>query len=170
MFMPVLVTMLSIASILPNSESNLLRSSDLHFSAEDAGVKNSVSIPNGVWLLLKQDADVQEVLENQNPPLKAPPRTWFSAVAVHLGGANGDVLVVQGESQMMGANVTEFWVFGEAPPGPKLLLKVSAHDLVIRDVESGGDKIIEASAVIAGHVSTLIYKFNGSQYILYRQK
>jgi hypothetical protein len=56
------------------------------------------------------------------------------------------------------------------PHGPELLLKVSAHDLVIRDIESSGDKIIEASAVIAGNVSTLIYKFNGSQYILISPK
>ena len=78
--------------------------------------------------------------------------------------------MVQGEGAMMGANVTEFWVFAETPRGSRLVLKAPAHDLVIRDIASGGYKIIEASAVIAGHVSTLTYKFDGNQYILYRRR
>jgi hypothetical protein len=165
----VLAVALSIASTSPISGLKLLLSSDQHFGAEDDAVNNAVPIPGGVWSLLKQDADVQEVLQHQNPPLKAPPRTWFSAAVIHLHGASGNDLVVQGEGRLMGANVTEFWVFTETPRGPKLVLKIPAHDLAIRDIESGGYKIIEASAVIAGHVSTLTYKFDGNQYILYRR-
>jgi hypothetical protein len=156
MLMTVLTVALSIASA----------SFDQHFSAEDDGVKNAVPIPDGVWSLLKHDTDVQKVLENQSPALKAPPRAWFSATVVHLHGESGNDLVVQGEGQMMGANVTEFWVFAETPRGPKLVLKVPAHDMVIRDAESGGYKVIEASAVIAGRVSTRTYKFDRNQYNL----
>ena len=72
MLIPVLAVALNIASASSNSP-NLLRASDPHFSAENDGVKNAVPIPDGVWSLLKQDADVQRALDYQSPPLKAPP-------------------------------------------------------------------------------------------------
>jgi hypothetical protein len=169
MFIPVLAVALSVASISPNSNANMSRSSDQHFSAEDDCVKNAVPIPGDVWSVLKQDTDVQEVLQHQNPPLKVLPRTWFCAAVVHLHGTSENDLVVQAEGEMRGANVTEFWVFAGAPQGLKLVLKIPAHDLMIRDIESGGYKIIEASAATAVRVSTLIYKFDGHQYILYRR-
>jgi hypothetical protein len=80
-----LAAALSLALMPPISNSNLsLQSSDLHFSAEDDGVKNTVPIPDGIWSLLKEDVDVQDVMRNQNPPLKEPQRSWFSATVVHL--------------------------------------------------------------------------------------
>jgi hypothetical protein len=169
MLIPVLAVALSVASVLSNSDANMLRSSDRHFSAEDDCVENAVPIPGEVWSVLKQDTDVQEVLRYQNPPLKVLPKTWFCAAVVHLHRTSGNDLVVQAEGKMTGANVTEFWVFAASPQGPKLVLKIPAHDLVIRDIESGGYKIIEASAVTARHVSTSIYKFDGHKYILYRR-
>jgi hypothetical protein len=102
--------------------------------------------------------------------VKTPANTWFSAAFVHLHGAIGNDLVVQGEGPMMGANVTEFWVFAETARGPKLVLKVPAHDLLIRETESGGYRIIEASAITAAtHVSTLTYRFDGNHYVLSRK-
>ena len=71
---------------------------------------------------------------------------------------------------MMGANVTEFWVFAETSRGPKLVLRIPAHDLLIRQTESGGYRIIEASAITAAaHVSTLTYKFDGNHYVRSRK-
>jgi hypothetical protein len=169
MFLPVLAVVLSVAQISQNPDSGWLRAADLHFSAEDFSVKNAVPIPDGIWSLLKQDTGVRELLQNRNPPLGDPPRAWFSATVAHLHGASENDLVVQAEGELSGANVTDFWVFAETPHGPRQVLKTSGHDLVIRNLKSDGYKIIEARAVIAGHVSTLTYKFNGSQYILYRR-
>jgi hypothetical protein len=170
MVIPVLAFTLCIASVAQNLDSNPVQFSGLHFSAEDEGVKNAVPIPEDVWSLLKQDDDVLEVLKHQSPPVKTPPRTWFSAALVHLHGAIGNDLVVQGEGPMMGANVTEFWVFAETSRGPKLVLRIPAHDLLIRETESGGYRIIEASAITAtAHVSTLTYKFDGNHYVLSRK-
>lgn len=156
MLIPVLAFTLCIASVTQNLDSNPEQSSDLHFSAEDEGVKNAVPTPDGVWSLLKQDDDVREALQNQNSTVKTPPRTWVSAAIVHLHEASENDLVVQGQGPMMGANVTEFWVFAETSHGPKLVLKIPAHDLLIREARSGGYKIIEASAITAAtHVSNV---------------
>ena len=170
MVIPVLAFTLCIASVIQNLDSNPVQFSGLHFSAEDEGVKNAVPIPEDVWSLLKQDGDVLEVLKHQSPTATTPPRTWFSAAFVHLHGAIGNDLVVQGEGPMMGANVTEFWVFAETSRGPKLVLRIPAHDLLIRETESGGYRIIEASAITAAaHVSTLTYKFDGNHYVRSRK-
>jgi hypothetical protein len=170
MVIPVLAFTLCIASVAQNLDANPVHFSGMHFSAEDEGVKNAVPIPEDVWALLKQDDDVPEVLKHQNPTAKSSPRTWFSAAFVHLHQAIGNDFVVQGEGPMMGANMTGFWVFSETSRGPKLVLKISAHDLLIRDTKSGGYRIIEASAVTAAtHVSTLTYKFDGDHYVLSRK-
>jgi hypothetical protein len=152
------------------SNLNPLRHADLHFSAEDDSVKNAVPIPGDIWSLLKQDADVSDAAQNQTPPTKSPPRAWFSAARVHLHGSSANDLVVMGRGPIRGANMTTFWVFADTLRGRKLVLKLPAHDLVIRDAESDGYKIIDASAVIgAAHVSTLTYKFDGNHYILSRK-
>jgi len=66
---------------------------------------------------------------------------------------------------MMGANVAEFWVFAETEHGPKLVLKVPTHDLLLLNHISSGYSVIEASTVIAQHVSTLTCTFDGSRYV-----
>jgi hypothetical protein len=169
MVMPALAFALCVASIAQNLDSNSAQFSGLHFSAEDEGVKNAVPIPEDVWSLLKQDDDVREVLKRQSPTVKTLPREWFSAAFVHLHQANENDLVVQAEGPMMGANMTEFWVFRRDVTRSQLVLKIPAHDLLIRETESGGYKIIEASAITAAtHVSTLTYKFDGNHYALSR--
>jgi hypothetical protein len=141
------------------------QSSALHFSAEDEVVKNAVPIPDEVWSLLMEDIDVRDVLQHQTPPLSVPPKNWFSATFVHLHEQRENDLAVQGEGPMMGANVTEFWVFAATERGPKLVLKVPAHDLVLRNRVSNGYRVIEASAITASRVSTLTYSFDGSHYV-----
>ncbi|WP_433963965.1 hypothetical protein [Tunturiibacter gelidiferens] len=165
MLLPKLAVALSIAVVSANPGTNPLQSSDLHFSAEDVDVKDAVPISDEIWSLLKEDIDVRDQLQRQNAPLKDP-KNWFSAAVVHLHKANEYDLVVQGEGPMMGANVTEFWVFAETKRGPKLVLKAPAHDLLLRNHVSNGYRIIEASAVTALRVSTLTYTFDGNHYVL----
>lgn len=150
---------------------NPLQHADLHFSAEDDSVKNPVPIPEAIWLILQDDADVQTIEQHQTPPIRNPPRSWFSAARVHLHGSSANDLVVQGVGSIAGANVSTFWVFADTGRGPTLLLKTPAHDLVIRDAESNGYKVIEASAVIAAaHVVTLTYHFDGELYRLFSRR
>jgi hypothetical protein len=161
---------LCIVSVASNAAVNALHHADLHFSAENS-VKNAVPVPEAIWSLLKEDADVREVEERETPPIRNPPRNWFSAARVHLHTPRANDFIVQGEGPLMGANLSTFWVFGDTASGAKLLLKIPAHDLVIRDAESNGYKVIEASAVIAAaHVVTLTYKFNGERYLLSSRK
>jgi hypothetical protein len=169
MFASKLVVALSITLVSTNSAVNPLQTADVHFSAEDELVKNAVPIPDEIWPLLKVDSDVQDQLRRQTPPLKDPPKNWFSAAFVHLREQNENDLVVQGEYPMMGANVTEFWVFAETNRGPQLVLKVPAHDLFLLNRVSNGYRVIEASAVTALHVSTSTYTFDGSHYVPVRK-
>lgn len=94
---------------IPSAKGQTTHSStELHFSAEDDSTESSVVIPPPVWEILVHDSDVRTVMESMKPPLYETPRSWFRASQVSFHGPEDHDLVVQGEDQLLGANVTTF--------------------------------------------------------------
>jgi hypothetical protein len=140
----------------------------LHFSAEEETVTQPVSIPQDVLRILEGDRDVAESLKEQKLQPEQLPSSWFLASKVHLHGTEQSDLVVISSGPLMGANVVKFWVFGRTPHGFELLLAVPAHDLIIKNSRWQGYRTIEAAAMTASTISTVLFRFNGSVYERYR--
>lgn len=157
---------LLVSLFLPGAKGQTNHSSpQLHFSAEDEGTKSSAVIPPAVWETLIHDPDVRTVMKSAKHPLHGTPRSWFGALQVSLHGSEDHDLVVQGEDQLQGANVTTFWLFLQTPKGPRLVLKIPAHDLVIKSVELHGYNTIDAFSTTAINTSKTSFCFDGQRYM-----
>jgi hypothetical protein len=140
------------------------------FSAEDEGVKKPVAIPDDVLAILGKDEFVRDALEDEMPPTGKPPRSWFSASAVHLSSPDKIDFVVVGEGKLLGANVTTFWIFRATPHGHELVLTAPAHDLIVMNTRWRGYREIEMSAETAVKFSSVLFRWNGRKYVAFREK
>jgi hypothetical protein len=140
----------------------------VHFSAEDLGVKRPVQIPQEVIRILQQDDMVRNVAEDQKVALDKLPAEWFSASRIELGRGGPRDLVVAAEGPLASSNVTSFWVFVHQAHGFHLALMLPAHDLVVKSTRSHGYRDIDALAATAVTVSTVRFHFDGQSYLAYR--
>src|SRR3974390_2307895 len=82
----------------------------LHFTAEDAVVRNPVAIPDGALDMLRKDDGVMAVMESEAVNGSEALRQWLRASEIHLSGPNEKDLVIVACGPLAGANVTRFWV------------------------------------------------------------
>lgn len=141
-----------------------------HFSAEDETLPNPVPLPNDVLALLEKEKRVQDALQNENPPGNKVPASWFSATEVHLSSQAQPDLVVRAEPPLSGANIDYFWVVRNTASGHALVLAAPAHDLEIRAGRSNGYRDIEMVAMTSREIHTVLYRFDGQRYVVYREK
>ncbi|MGP8185302.1 MAG: hypothetical protein ACLQKY_04465 [Terracidiphilus sp.] len=134
------------------------------FSAEDEGVKQSVSIPDSVLAILRQDKFVRDVLENENVAPDKLPASWLSAAEVQLGGLGEKDLIVEGEGPLRGANVITFWVFVRNSQEYVLALTIPAHDLIVKKSRFNDYRNIETLGATAVTVTTVFFRFDGHRY------
>jgi hypothetical protein len=139
-------------------------STQLHFSAEDAGVKKPVSVPERVLAILRTDEMVRVAMTNENNSTEMLPSSWFSASEIHLSTPEKLDLVVMAEGPLHGSNVTTFWVFCATARGYQLTLTAPAHDLIVKGASSKGHRNIELISVTAGEISTVLLQFDGERY------
>jgi hypothetical protein len=142
----------------------------LHFSARDDGAIRPVTIPEDVLAILRKDDMVRIILKDENLPEEKLPPSWFSASAIHLNTSNEIDLIVIGETPILGANVTTFWVFRPTSHGHELVLTAPALDLVVKRARWMGYREIELMAATASDVSTVLYRFNGKQYAAFKER
>jgi hypothetical protein len=140
------------------------------FSAEDAAVKKPVAIPEDVLAILRKDKAVLSTLEDQNLQPTKLPASWFSASAIHLSTSARTDLVVVGEPPVSGGNTAMFWVFRATADGHELVLTATAHDLRVRSRRSNGYQDIELVSMTAAQISSVLCRFDGSQYAQFRSK
>jgi len=140
------------------------------FSAEGAISYPKASIPHEVFRILEQDDGVRAALEAQNGPNKETPHTWFQASSIHLKDSNEDDFVVQGTGPILGANVTTFWVFRMTGDKATLLLKVIAHDLLVKSTRRNGYLAIDAVSATASTVTTTSFEIKGNSYAKYHER
>jgi hypothetical protein len=145
-------------------------SEQTEFSTEDEAVKNPVPIPEDVLAILGADLMVRDVMKNGDLPVEKPPLSWFSASCIHLADPRENDLVVMGQGQLRGANVITFWVFRSAANGHVLVLTAPAHDLIVKTMRWKGLREIEMLAATAAQVHTVLFRFDGREYKVFREK
>jgi hypothetical protein len=139
-------------------------SSQSHFSAEDAGVKEPVPIPEDVLAVLRTDEMVRAAMANENISTGTIPPSWLSASAIHLSTPEKLDLVVMAEGPLHGSNVTRFWVFCANAHGNRLALTAPAHDLIVKGTGWKGHRNIELTSITATQISTVLFRFDGERY------
>ena len=141
-----------------------------HFSAEDAAFQNPVPVPGDVLALLEAEPVVRDALkDNQGADDKVPP-AWFSATELQLRLNRKPDLLVRAEPPLAGANTDYFWIFRNPGSGYALVLGGPAHDLEIRNRRSHGSRDIALISMTAAELHTVVYRFNGKRYVVYREK
>jgi hypothetical protein len=140
-----------------------------HFSAENEGVKSPVRIPDSAWAILKADERVKNVLADENLSADQLPRSWFSAAVVHLHSADEKDIFVAAEGELMGANISPFWLFLDTPQGMKLVLQTSAHDEIIRPERWHGYRVVELVGMTCCEISRTWLRYQNGQYRNYRK-
>jgi hypothetical protein len=141
-----------------------------HFSAEDESVKNPVAIPPAAQTLLMSDESVKEALEAEQPPISGFPAEWFSASIVYLGSRGEKDLVAVAKGRLVGANITEFWVFRQIGGTYRLVLNASAHDLTVMPARWNGFREIELFSATGTAVHTVLLRLEGDSYKPYSDR
>jgi hypothetical protein len=169
-FLAIFLTLAPVSGIPPAVEIDSGTVEQSEFSAEDAGVKNPVAVPDDVLAILRKDKTVLGILEGQHlQPTNLPP-SWFSASAIHLSTSKRADLVVVGEPPVTGGNVTIFWVIRVTADGHELVLTAPAHDLIVRNRRWKGYREIELVSMTAVQISNVLCRFDGSQYAQFQSK
>jgi hypothetical protein len=143
-----------------------LSSSQIHFSAEDAAVKQPVPLPADVLKLLAADEVVRDTIKAEGLGTKKPPSSWFSTSVVNLSPDNGRHLLVMAIGPLRGANVTHFWIFQTTSRGYRLVLNAPAHDVIVKNTTSFGLRDIELVSMSAVTLSRAVCRFNGKHYVV----
>ena len=139
------------------------------FSAEEFAVKSPVQVPADVLTLLAQDKQVHEALFAQRMRSDQLPSSWFSASSTRLGPRSID-LILEGQGPLRGADAITFWIVLTNPHGHRLVLSAPARDLTIENHRSHGYRDLKLTSTTAVDISATDLRFNGHQYVLYRQK
>ena len=147
------------------------RSEQSHFSAEDEAVNKPAPIPADVMAILRNDKTVRGALEDQKiEPEKIPP-SWFSASQIHLSATSRTDLIVVGQPPVTGGNVTIFLVFRATLHGHELIMDAApAHDLEVKNERWNGLRNIELASTSAVQYSSVLCRFDGKKYAVYRRK
>jgi hypothetical protein len=120
--------------------------------------------------LLRRDDDVQRRCLGQFGPGRIE-ATFFVASQIHLDDQKDPDLIITSAKRnpcLGGANIDTFWVFYSTPQGYKLGLKVITFSLQVRKTKTKGYRDIDTEKPTGGEVFTTIFKFDGSQYQVWR--
>jgi hypothetical protein len=72
--------------------------------------------------------------------------------------------------RLIGANVASFWIFRKTAAGYSLVFDESVHDLEVLESRTNGYRDIRTTSATAVSVTTLLFRFNGEKYELYRRE
>lgn len=163
-----LIIMFCLALQADFSATPALPNDQKHFSAEDSATQSPVRVPQAVLAILRIDEDLKTVLENSGDSPREL-RSWFSATIAHLRPQHEHDDRSRNRP-LLGANVTPFWIFRPTRSGYAVILRTSAHDLLIESARNDGFLDIKTMSATASQVTTVSYKFNGNEYVAYRQE
>jgi len=112
------------------------------------------------------DAEVRNTLqyESVEQPSQQMLASLFSARPVHLNGSKEMDYLVMGVGDLLGANVTPFWVLQQTANGYKVILRFAA--LSVEITEGVGYPEITAYASTAVQLHTMKFHFRGGVYRL----
>lgn len=145
------------------AEAQNHRPEQRQFSAEDESVRNPMPIPESVRRILAADEMVRDAASFNHIAPEDFPEAWFSASAVHLGSANEQDLILVGRGPMLGADITQFWVFRATTREYRLVLQAGAHDLIVLNKVRNEFREIELLSATASAARTVPLRFDGER-------
>lgn len=163
----ILVALGIAASAQPNSAVE-----QRFFNLEDA-VQHPEELSNAELAALANDDLMLKELGAAPTGSKLSPLTQegLEATVVHLcGPAERDLIVIGDGAPYAGANVGPFWIIRDLPAGPVVVLGELSLGLTIETKRSNKCLNVTAFAATATDGTTTDYSFNGSKYIVSRQK
>jgi hypothetical protein len=135
-----------------------------HFRAEDDSVQMPIAIPPMIRQLLVADESVKDLARYEKIRPEDFPDSWFSASAVHLSSKALEDVVLVGRGPMLGANITQFWVFCAIPDGYRLVLQAGAHDLYVTRRVWNHYKEIDLFSATGIAVHNVSLRYDGQEY------
>jgi hypothetical protein len=148
----------------------VVEQSVFNIGADMPVIRHQVVLTDSELYVLAKDELMRKEMD-QNPPITKLTPDGLEATVVHLHGPNErDVVIVGSGRPFIGANVGPFWVIRDLPSGPQVVLGTVSLALTIQKSSSNGFRDIEAFAVLATHGSVTDYHFDGTKYLLYRQR
>jgi len=134
-------------------------------------VETPIAIPEDVREQLTKDDLVKGALEDSHLAAENLPASWFSASTIHLSLTHKTPdLIVEGNPPLSGGNTATFWVFRASDNSHALVMNTPAHNLIVKNSVSHGYRDIELISMSASIVSTVICRFDGTKYKVYRSK
>jgi hypothetical protein len=125
-----------------------------------------IVLPNSVYkMLLKSDSNVRDTARDVIGEGKSARKSLFQATKINLNNDNLPDLLVKGQSFLLGANVTRFWIFERTSQGYILVLKVPTHSLTVLKNKSNGFRNIRTDKLSAVQLFTDYYRFDGKNYV-----
>jgi hypothetical protein len=165
----ILAALVVAASAQPNSQS---AAEQRFFNLEDA-VQISAMLSDTELAALANDDLMRKELAPAPSGSKPTPLTQdgLAATVVHLCGSGERDLVVIGDgAPYVGANIGPFWIIRDLPAGPVVVLGETSLSLTVETKRSNKCLNVETCAATAADGTTTDYSFNGTRYIVSKQK
>jgi hypothetical protein len=126
---------------------------------------HTTALPASIRRLLERDPGVADSMSSQSPAPTRLPEDWTLCYRVSLGSKDETDYIVQGNHELMGANVTRFWVFRMVAGAPRLILATGGLTLSTTTRRSHELLEIRTGAVTMMQAHTQTYRFDGIQYV-----
>lgn len=153
---------------IPRREASktVSNSSQSIFHAEE-GIEHSIEIPSDVlYGILKSGSSIpKDCIDN---PISENP--CFVASNALLNEDNYSDIIVMGQGQMLGANVTTFWAFEGSDTGYRLVLTAVGLQLIIGENKRNRFYQIDVARMTASEIFLQHYEYEKSEYQLKYEK
>lgn len=136
--------------------------------AVEGDFPKQVALPDSVYkILLKRDI-VKTVLEEEITGGKSVnniKKRFFQASNINLNDDKRQDLIVKGQSFLLGANTTHFWLFERTKKGYVLVFEVATFSLTLLKNGSKGYRIIRTDRPSGSKAYTAYYRYDGKKYV-----
>ena len=167
------------AGLIQSQSQSVQNQQQTEFSMEReiVPIRRPITLPEAGVQVLKKDSAVSSCAADENLPNDQILQTWFVASEIDLAQQGEPGLIVLpaevfSPSTMkpapngcfLGPYTMTFWVLGKIGDGYKVILRVNAHDLIVRKNRRNGYRDIETSISNMHGSTTELYGFDGLKY------
>jgi hypothetical protein len=130
-----------------------------------------VAVSPGVLKVLLATEEAKEGLEYSSDSERNRPAELFHAAEVHLARPQEEDLVVIGVCPpMCGADNSWFWLVRSAIMDPQVVLVLGGSLVELLDSRTNGYRDVRCSWSSAAETRDTIYRFDGKQYKVWKDK
>ena len=127
-----------------------------------------VVLPNAVYQILLKDEDINDELKQartNGQSVRSIKKQYFQATKTNINDDNLPDLIVKGQSYLLGANTTHFWVFKNLKGKYTLVFETAAHDVAILKSKHHGYRNIRSISLSVDTVYIGYSRYDGKEYI-----